>query len=318
LKIKELQLQLEDTLPCIISSCENSFKIQQIYIQLSPHHKEQIDQALLCVYLNKAPDIRRCPNSQCLYAGVIVPTTSCTELLECAECGTSWKDQSSHRDQKEIWKNSTNEIFSFLWKKLRTKKCPNCKIAIQKNGGCHHMTCQKCKYEFCWLCSATAPRHTRFPHFIHETLMWWIYRILACLVIFFLLKWLYPRETINNFIKSKLSLFFGWPLEVLQWIYVGLLVNIFLRVCFYHGYKYWFNPYKARKLWENEKRNRRNYVLRALSLVISYFVKDCVEISQSNFVKITIALIVFYCYRLRFVNHILIRIGVRKPKRIFV
>jgi hypothetical protein len=33
-----------------------------------------------------------------------------------------------------------------------TKPCAGCGWAIEKNKGCSHMTCIKCRYEFCWAC----------------------------------------------------------------------------------------------------------------------------------------------------------------------
>lgn len=33
-----------------------------------------------------------------------------------------------------------------------TKPCAGCGWAIEKNKGCSHMTCVKCRYEFCWAC----------------------------------------------------------------------------------------------------------------------------------------------------------------------
>lgn len=33
-----------------------------------------------------------------------------------------------------------------------TRDCPKCHICIEKNGGCNHMQCLGCKYDFCWMC----------------------------------------------------------------------------------------------------------------------------------------------------------------------
>lgn len=30
--------------------------------------------------------------------------------------------------------------------------CPNCKVVVQKNGGCPHMDCSSCSFSYCWLC----------------------------------------------------------------------------------------------------------------------------------------------------------------------
>ncbi|KAK8050151.1 IBR domain-containing protein [Apiospora phragmitis] len=34
-----------------------------------------------------------------------------------------------------------------------------CNSTIEKNGGCNHMTCRKCKHEFCWMCMGLWSEH---------------------------------------------------------------------------------------------------------------------------------------------------------------
>ena len=35
---------------------------------------------------------------------------------------------------------------------LLVAKCIKCQAPISKNAGCRHMTCTRCKAEFCWIC----------------------------------------------------------------------------------------------------------------------------------------------------------------------
>ncbi|KAB1264594.1 E3 ubiquitin-protein ligase ARIH2 [Camelus dromedarius] len=36
-------------------------------------------------------------------------------------------------------------------RRLLSPHCPKCNICIEKNGGCNHMQCSKCKHDFCWM-----------------------------------------------------------------------------------------------------------------------------------------------------------------------
>lgn len=45
------------------------------------------------------------------------------------------------------------------WLNAHTKPCPRCNRPIEKNGGCDHMTCSRCGYEFCWICLESRRSH---------------------------------------------------------------------------------------------------------------------------------------------------------------
>jgi len=64
----------------------------------------------------------------------------------------------------EAWtQKAGDESENVRWMIANTKKCPECRKPIEKNGGCMHMTCQKhsggCGFEFCWLCRGPWTQH---------------------------------------------------------------------------------------------------------------------------------------------------------------
>ncbi|CAF5165845.1 unnamed protein product, partial [Rotaria magnacalcarata] len=106
---------------------------------------------------------RWCPGKKC---GCIINATSLTsaynyaQLITCDHCQTSFCfqcAQSWHDPIKCIlllqWnKKMLDDSETVIWLKANTKSCPKCKVNIEKNGGCNHMTCGHCCHEFCWLC----------------------------------------------------------------------------------------------------------------------------------------------------------------------
>eukprot|EP00591_Stephanopyxis_turris_P002873 CAMPEP_0195523328 /NCGR_PEP_ID=MMETSP0794_2-20130614/22352_1 /TAXON_ID=515487 /ORGANISM="Stephanopyxis turris, Strain CCMP 815" /LENGTH=566 /DNA_ID=CAMNT_0040653301 /DNA_START=138 /DNA_END=1838 /DNA_ORIENTATION=+ len=59
-----------------------------------------------------------------------------------------------------LWKEKCkNESETANWILANTKPCPKCSSRIEKNQGCNHMSCQQCKYEFCWICLAPWADH---------------------------------------------------------------------------------------------------------------------------------------------------------------
>lgn len=133
-----------------------------IYLAISRNQSEKIQNILLKEYL-KSQDIRPCPKAKCEYYG-FVDDNKCEDDLICAKCKYTWKDPSLfplHMLLEYQITSSISDLGNFIFCFLHTFPCPECGILIQRNGGCPHMTCKKCNYQFCWTCKGPWIKHNR-------------------------------------------------------------------------------------------------------------------------------------------------------------
>ncbi|KAL4925104.1 E3 ubiquitin-protein ligase [Aspergillus undulatus] len=80
-----------------------------------------------------------------------------------SETSTSQEDvKDDFKEKIEMLKKRMREVeLSMKMVEETTKKCPGCQWPIEKNEGCDHMTCIKCRQEFCWICLKDWNSHTR-------------------------------------------------------------------------------------------------------------------------------------------------------------
>ena len=69
--------------------------------------------------------------------------------------------QSYHGENKRCSKVNDLKLWARGNSRHRIRNCPSCKVLIEKEYGCPHMTCNSCNYEFCWICSL------RFKSYVH-------------------------------------------------------------------------------------------------------------------------------------------------------
>jgi len=162
---QELYYRNYGKISCINAKCKEQFTIEEVFSKFTLPQQEQINTALLSVYINKTADIRRCPNQKCSYSGIIASNASCKEFLECAMCKTLWREKgqlSSLERVKGFYSSNSSErsdLMSEVWEEMWSRRCPNCYVNIEKSGGCNHMKCGKCNFSFCWLCTQPEAKH---------------------------------------------------------------------------------------------------------------------------------------------------------------
>lgn len=90
----------------------------------------------------------------------IVPTVHCDcAHMFCFGCTLTDHQPAPCSLVKKWLKKCEDDSETANWISANTKECPKCVSTIEKNGGCNHMTCRKCRHEFCWMCMGVWSEH---------------------------------------------------------------------------------------------------------------------------------------------------------------
>jgi len=152
-------------LKCPKEGCEVKFGKEEIKRLTNPGIYQKYLDFKLDHDISMNNKMRWCPSKSC---GRYVTNSkgksrvSCdcgTEM--CFRCGEVWHQGSCDENSDKLYKNWAID-------KL-VQRCPKCKIRIEKNKGCSHMTCSNCNYEWCWICGL--PYNERHLHSIFFSCM---------------------------------------------------------------------------------------------------------------------------------------------------
>jgi len=146
-------------IPCLDKACTHEINLKNI-IELDNRLYKQIEKNMLTKYLLSLKDSIICPicNLVCISNG------DCTNA-ECQNCNNlfcSMCFQSGHPNLTcEEAQNNLNETEKLKYNNFKlsikyiaqvARICPSCGAKIERDGGCSHMRCSICKFEFCYLC----------------------------------------------------------------------------------------------------------------------------------------------------------------------
>ncbi|CAG9807693.1 unnamed protein product [Chironomus riparius] len=116
--------------------------------------------------------IRFCPMPKCnsvIKTEIAKVTVQCScGLIFCFQCGIDLHEPVICETVVKWEKLIKTDGLSNKWIYENTKNCPSCKSPIQKNGGCNHMYCPKCKLDFCWACMKTTKDHYACEAFVRR------------------------------------------------------------------------------------------------------------------------------------------------------
>jgi ariadne-1 len=155
---------------CPSEGCSRIIDAHSLDVLVSPELKGRYQELLNRTYVEDKDILKWCPAPDCENAvecsikkkelDVVVPTVACAcGHRFCFGCILNDHQPAPCELVKRWLKKCADDSETANWISANTKECPKCNSTIEKNGGCNHMTCRKCKHEFCWMCMGLWSEH---------------------------------------------------------------------------------------------------------------------------------------------------------------
>ncbi|KZV75089.1 hypothetical protein PENSPDRAFT_647368 [Peniophora sp. CONT] len=160
----------EHRLACMAEGCKllapDAFVLE--IVRNDDKASARFKELLLRDYVEAQRALKFCPYPECTHAvrcTAAATKSSLTTIVPAVVCGADEQHlfcfgcsiEADHRPLlcpvSKLWiQKCLDDSETANWIKSNTKECAKCQSTIEKNGGCNHMTCKKCKHEFCWVC----------------------------------------------------------------------------------------------------------------------------------------------------------------------
>eukprot|EP01117_Protostelium_nocturnum_P008851 TRINITY_DN3173_c0_g1_i2.p1 TRINITY_DN3173_c0_g1~~TRINITY_DN3173_c0_g1_i2.p1 ORF type:complete len:399 (-),score=140.50 TRINITY_DN3173_c0_g1_i2:86-1282(-) len=160
-------------IPCPAHSCFHVMLINELvpvatthaidrFLRFSEVHREELAQRN--AQRNAEPDLHVCPSCGDYRKMMRIRYGR----LKCTTCGVVVCPYCLQYHSRSQYCDNHPDIgqLASMTKMNKSNKCPTCRIPIEKDGGCNHMTC-RCGTEFCNICGSKLDPMTYWNHFVN-------------------------------------------------------------------------------------------------------------------------------------------------------
>ncbi|KAL6940246.1 hypothetical protein ACO0QE_004143 [Hanseniaspora vineae] len=159
--------------PKCMGNCDTLIPFKDLHNLMDQGYLDKLLVFSIKSFINKNTDhYKHCPSNNCQQVIVVndslkpylehhvAPIVSCDKNhIFCFNCRKEDHSPCDCEISQEWVKKTSKESKALNWVLANTKECPKCSVNIEKNGGCNHMTCQNCEFQFCWVCDSNWESH---------------------------------------------------------------------------------------------------------------------------------------------------------------